>query len=449
MLIESIPFHHDITLLFSHFAEQDRAVLLDSGKPLQAQGRYDIFSAWPESCVQISNGVITHTDSDKNDHLLANMAELLQVLTAAKTTMTSKLPFLGGWIGFASYELGYYLEQAISNPGYHRTLPDFFAGYYSWAVLQDHTTREAFLVYEQTIPAKLLEKIRTTLITAAKPAFFALLDAFRQNTGFAEYQQQFGRIQHYLDAGDCYQVNLALQYQTRYQGSPFKAYQLLRQAVPSPCMAYINAGRQQILSISPERFITAWQSHIETKPIKGTSARHDDPILDQQAAAELGKSGKNRAENLMIVDLLRNDLGRYCKTGSIKADRLFAIESYANVHHLVSTVSGEMKPGTSIWDVFFGSFPGGSITGAPKIRACQIIAELEKAPREIYCGSIFYASNHGVFDASIAIRTLLCDQGEIKAWAGGGIVKDSTAAEEYAECQSKIQRLLQALEFQG
>ena len=215
-------------------------------------------------------------------------------------------------------------------------------------------------------------------------------------------------------------------------------------------MAYANLTYngypKQILSISPERFLKANKQAIQTKPIKGTAGREDNRELDQQIALSLQQSDKNRAENLMIVDLLRNDFGQLCETGSIKVDELFAIESYTNVHHLVSTISGTIKSDKNIWDLFFSAFPGGSITGAPKIRACQIINELEQQRREIYCGSIFYASNNGRFDSNIAIRTLLADSNTITAWAGGGIVKDSQAEDEFQECQHKIGKLLSALE---
>jgi para-aminobenzoate synthetase component 1 len=450
VFIETIPFHSNITLFFSHFAEEDHAVLLDSGKPLQEQGRYDIFSAWPSSYTQIQNGVISHLDSDKNNHILSNMQELKQLLHSRNkhSEQSCTLPFIGGWIGFASYELAYFLESSLNDSPHPSKLSAFFAGYYPWAVIQDHHTQEAFLIYEKTIAPELLSKIRHYLNNTKTHTPFKLESNFTQNISFSEYQKQFQQIQHYLDAGDCYQVNLALHFQAKYTGSPFSAYQQLRQSVPSPHMAYFNSGEQQILSISPERFIAANQSQVSTKPIKGTSPRSKDATQDKLIADALAQSSKNRAENLMIVDLLRNDLGRHCLAGSIKVDELFAIESFENVHHLVSTISGELKPESSIWDVFFDSFPGGSITGAPKIRACQIISELEKTAREIYCGSLFYASNNGFFDSSIPIRTLLCDKAAISAWAGGGIVKDSTAIEEYEECQSKINHLLKALGHQ-
>lgn len=447
---ESIPYNSDITRLFSHFAAEDMAVLLDSGHPARTSGRHDILSAWPEKYLQITNGHITCTDSDKNNQTLHSIDELKAALTTKGSSGQTTLPFTSGWIGFASYELSYALEPAIgASPFTPANLPDFLACYYTWAIVQDHHTKEAWLVYEDDTSTELIGKIRQRCEQPFHDEPFTIEEPFRQNLDYDSYRHLVERIQGYLDAGDCYQVNLAMQYTSSYSGSPFSAYRQLRTAVPSPCMAYLNLGKHQILSISPERLLAARGNNIETRPIKGTAPRHTDPAADRRQALALSSSTKNRAENLMIVDLLRNDFGRHCEAGSIRVSELFALESYENVHHLVSTINGRLKTGTSMWDAFFGCFPGGSITGAPKIRACQIIAELEPTAREIYCGSIFYASNTGNFDSSITIRTLLCENGTIKAWAGGGIVKDSTAADEYAECHAKIHRLLQALENQG
>ena len=443
---ETIPYTPDISLLFSRFADADKAILLDSGNPSRQQGRYDIFSAWPTKYTQIKNNLITRSINEQAPETLANLEELITFLNQHPEEPDNDLPFAGGWIGFASYELTYLLEKTVSRTEHNLSLPVFSAAYYPWAIIQDHQQQQAWLVYEEDIAPQLLDRVHHRLQAPKPTRHFKLHENFRQTIDFSTYQSLIDKIHHYLEAGDCYQVNLAMQYTSHYEGSPFSAYQRLRQAVPSPYMAYINLDQQQILSISPECFLSAQDKHIHSRPIKGTSARHPDPVNDNHAAQLLASSEKNRAENLMIVDLLRNDLGRFCTTGSIKVEDLFTIESYENVHHLVSSIHGTLKKDNTTWDAFFGCFPGGSITGAPKIRACQIIAELESSAREIYCGSVFYASNNGRFDSSITIRTLLCDQGNILAWAGGGIVKDSTAKDEYQECHNKINHLLKALE---
>ncbi|WMR32327.1 anthranilate synthase component I family protein, partial [Metapseudomonas otitidis] len=201
-----------------------------------------------------------------------------------------------------------------------------------------------------------------------------------------------------------------------------------------------------IVSLSPERFIRLSQGQVETRPIKGTRPRGLTPDEDLAQADDLLGSPKDRAENLMIVDLLRNDLGRSCRIGSVRVPELFALESYPNVHHLVSAVRGELAEGKDALDLLAGSFPGGSITGAPKIRAMEIIDELEPTRRSIYCGSLLYLDVRGEMDSSIAIRTLLVKDGQASCWGGGGIVADSDWQAEYRESITKVQVLLRTLE---
>lgn len=443
--ILKLDYTHDSTALFQVFAGEQHAILFDSGKPWQHQGRYDILSAWPREQLQITTAGIEHTCGEVTRQL-PDIHAVKALLSQRWQSAMSDLPFCGGWMGFASYELGYHLEphsgQAHENP----ILPLFWAGYYDWAIIQDHQQQTCQLVYAEDMPAKRLQKIQQQLQNKTNRHDFSLAGAFTSSLSYQGYTEAFARIQGYLQAGDCYQVNFAQRYQAGFRGDAFTAFQALRQVVPSPYMVYLNHPQAPILSISPERFIQAKGQHVFTKPIKGTAPRQPSTEADAESAKALQHSSKNRAENLMIVDLLRNDFGRYCNPGSIRVEELFALESFSNVHHLVSSIRGDIAPPNTIWDLFFASLPGGSITGAPKIRACQIINELENFNREIYCGSLFYASNNGRFDSSIAIRTLLCHQGNIYAWAGGGIVKDSACDDEYQECTNKIGHLLQALE---
>ena len=203
------------------------------------------------------------------------------------------------------------------------------------------------------------------------------------------------------------------------------------------------------MCLSPERFLSLHGHRVETSPIKGTRPRYTDPQADELARSELRNSHKDRAENLMIVDLLRNDLGRSCVPGSIHVDRLFEVQSFPTVHHLVSTISGELRYERNAWDLLRDSFPGGSITGAPKRRAMEIIAELETHERHVYCGSVLYVSADGRMDSNIAIRSLLCRQGEVSCWGGGGIVADSDWQQEYQESYDKVGKFLYALEHIG
>jgi para-aminobenzoate synthetase component 1 len=224
------------------------------------------------------------------------------------------------------------------------------------------------------------------------------------------------------------------------------AYQHLRTFNPAPYSAYLNFPEVQILSSSPERFLKVTESVVETKPIKGTRPRAGDAVGDATQVLELSDSLKDRAENLMIVDLLRNDIGKNCEPGSVHVPRLFEIETYATVHHMVSTVRGKLLAGHGPLDLLRGCFPGGSITGAPKIRAMEIIEELEPTRRGVYCGSIGYIGFDGNMDSNIVIRTLVHADHTVRFWAGGGIVADSDAELEYQECHHKAAALLQLLE---
>jgi para-aminobenzoate synthetase component 1 len=259
------------------------------------------------------------------------------------------------------------------------------------------------------------------------------------------YRQAFERIQHYIQEGDCYQVNLAQRFATEASGDAWLAYRRLRQINPAPFSAYLNLPYAQILSSSPERFLEVRGGRVETRPIKGTRPRLRDPQADIAQAAELGASAKDRAENLMIVDLLRNDLGKVCIPGSVETTRLFQVESFVNVHHLVSTVTGELAPGLDALDLLRAAFPGGSISGAPKLRAMEIIEELEPNRRGVYCGSVGYIGYNGDMDTNIAIRTVVVANNQARFWAGGGIVADSEWRSEYQECLDKAAPMLELL----
>jgi len=261
--------------------------------------------------------------------------------------------------------------------------------------------------------------------------------AVRSNLSEADYREAFARVARYIRDGDVYQVNLAQRFTGNFEGAPLALYRRLREQASGPCGAYLDLPAGQVLSVSPERFLKVREGRVETRPIKGTRPRNADPELDAHAIAELTASDKDRAENVMIVDLLRNDLGRCCRIGSVRVPTLFGVESFETVHHLVSTVSGDLADGRDTIDLLRACFPGGSITGAPKLRAMQIIEELEPHRRGIYCGAIGYIGFDGAADLNIAIRTALLRDGRVDYWAGGGIVADSDVGEEYAETFAK------------
>jgi para-aminobenzoate synthetase component 1 len=260
------------------------------------------------------------------------------------------------------------------------------------------------------------------------------------------YGEKFRQVQAWLQSGDCYQVNLAQRFQARYQGDEWQAFVHLNHANRAPFSAFIRLDDGAILSLSPERFIQISADVIQTRPIKGTLPRHQDPQEDARQAEKLAASPKDRAENVMIVDLMRNDIGRVAVPGSVRVPELFVVEPFPAVHHLVSTVTATLPTTLHASDVLRAAFPGGSITGAPKIRAMEIIDALEPQRRNAWCGSIGYLSFCGNMDTSITIRTLTAWQGQLYCSAGGGIVADSEEEAEYQETFDKVNRILQQLE---
>jgi para-aminobenzoate synthetase component I len=418
------------------------AVLLDAGRPAAQRGRYDLISAWPLAA-------LAPTPDETANAFLQRLRQSLSELGEAESPKETPLPFVGGLIGYLSYDFGRRLEQLPAQAMDDLDLADARFGVYAWALITDHQLQRSQLMFHPRLAANERQRL-SVLFSSPQQATtqpFHLLERFRSDITEAEYQRGFARIQAYIQAGDCYQVNFAQRFRARYEGSPWTAYQALRAACPTPFSGYqALPGDEAIISLSPERFLRVSDGQVETRPIKGTRPRHADPQQDQAEAEALLDSRKDRAENLMIVDLLRNDLGRSCRLGSVRVPELFALESYPNVHHLVSAVTGELAPGKDALDLISGSFPGGSITGAPKIRAMQIIDELEPSRRALYCGSLLYLDVRGEMDSSIAIRSLLAKDGQISCWGGGGIVADSNAEAEYQESITKVEVLLKTLE---
>jgi para-aminobenzoate synthetase component 1 len=314
----------------------------------------------------------------------------------------------------------------------------------------DHQERRTRLVAVSSRCAReVLGALGGALAGRGKPRAgtpFRVLDAVRSNLTHERYLAALSRIEHYLREGDCYQVNFAQRFSAPAEGDPWHAYRVLRRLNGAPFGAYLQLPWCQVLCSSPERFLQVRGGRVETRPIKGTCPRGKDPVEDLLLADMLRNSAKDRAENVMIVDLLRNDLGKVCATGSVHVPGLFEVESFARVHHLVSTVRGRLAEGRSAIDLLRACFPGGSITGAPKVRAMEIIEELEPHRRGVYCGAIGYVGFDGSMDTNIAIRTLVHSDGITRLWAGGGIVADSEPEAEYRETYHKAAPLLDLLQ---
>jgi para-aminobenzoate synthetase component 1 len=324
-------------------------------------------------------------------------------------------------------------------------------GIYDWAVVVDHAEQRTWLTGQGRDPETDFKWERLVRLFSDPPAerkrcAFQVTSRVTSNLARDAYARCFDRVKRYIADGDCYQVNLAQRFAARAAGDAWLAYQALRIINPAPFSAYLSTPYAQVLSASPERFLKVADGCVEAKPIKGTRARAGHPRLDAELARALRESVKDRAENVMIVDLLRNDLSKSCKLGSVRVPQLFDVESYATVHHLVSTVAGELRDDHDALNLLRGAFPGGSITGAPKLRAMEIIEELEPQRRGVYCGSIGYIGYDGNMDMNIAIRTLVYSRGEIRFWAGGGIVADSTLDQEYQETFDKAAAMLKLLQ---
>ncbi|MFS2125940.1 aminodeoxychorismate synthase component I [Pseudomonas sp. Pseusp97] len=440
--LHPLPYQEDPGERFSLIHRAPGAVLLDAGRPIATRGRYDLLSAWP-----LAELAPTADESAKSFFARARAA--LQSLGEAKVPDNRQLPFVGGMIGYLGYDFGRRIERLPEPNLDDLALPDARLGLYGWALVTDHEERSSQLVFHPSLATSERERLIALFESAgddqALPPF-RLAAPFRPDLGREQYREALERVHGYILAGDCYQVNYTQRFRAPCSGSPWLAYRALREACPTPFAGYLALPEGAVLSLSPERFIQLHGRQVETRPIKGTRPRGDTPETDQANADALLASEKDRAENLMIVDLLRNDLGRSCRPGSVRVPELFAVETYPNVHHLVSSVRGDLADDKDALDLLEGSFPGGSITGAPKVRAMQIIDELEPTRRSIYCGSLLYLDVRGEMDSSIAIRTVLVKDGQASCWAGGGIVADSNWEEEYEESLTKVGVLLRTLE---
>ncbi len=454
----NLPYQEELVQLFENFRDLPLPILLDSNHKTFSDTQCDIIVADPLARVEAVQGTHSliwkdkelykvaegHTPFQTIDSLLACICNESWAKNASK-----KYPFTGGVVGYFSYESGRYLEELPKTTKRDIDLPDIVAGLYGWAIISLHKSKETVLLLtpwcDRSIEKDIINRFGRN--KDSKSNAFVLQQKFTSNMSAFDYSQKFNQVQHYIRAGDCYQVNLAQRFSAKCNGDTFSAYQTLREKCPTPFSAYIDvSSNQSILSHSPERFFLCQDTQVQSKPIKGTRPRGQTPEEDQRLAQDLLNSDKDKAENLMIVDLLRNDMGRSCLTGSIKVPKLFALESYANVHHLVSTITGKISHNWEHFNVFQKGFPGGSITGAPKIRSMEIIDELEPHIRSAYCGSIAYFSSNGEMDSSITIRTLVADKGHIHCWAGGGLVLDSKCEEEYQETFTKVGKLTHTLE---
>ncbi|MEA1065223.1 aminodeoxychorismate synthase component 1 [Erwinia sp. HR93] len=444
----TLPWRSDaIEYYFSRVQHQPWAMMLHSGYAQHASSRFDIMVADPKVRLQTHGATtqITYTD----DHHEYHNDDPFHLVTREMHKMgwlprqASDIPFQGGALGLFGYDLGRRIEKIPTRAEADLHAPDMAIGLYDWALIADHHLQRLTLI-SYGCPEARLNWLNTQ--RSAQCSRFQLTTSWHANMSRAGYGERFRRIQAWLHSGDCYQVNLAQRFNASYQGDEWQAFVALNADNRAPFSAFLRLNGCAILSVSPERFIHLCGSQIETRPIKGTLPRLADAAQDAEQARRLAASSKDRAENLMIVDLLRNDIGRVAEPGSVRVPELFAVEPFPAVHHLVSTVTARLPPHRHATELLRAAFPGGSITGAPKIRAMEIIETLEPQRRNAWCGSIGYISSCGRMDTSITIRTLTAQDGSLYCSAGGGIVADSSEEAEYQETLAKVNRILRLTE---
>lgn len=351
--------------------------------------------------------------------------------------------FQGGYIGFFGYDYSANLSVNIKS----HPQPSFFLGQYS-TFLKFHEHAWYFYSHDENAE-EIYQDISHLIHQETNIDVLSLSEKCHPRWSKDQYLNAFNQVQEYIKAGDCYQINLTQEFIAQASGSLLSQAEKLWKLTHAPYSGYLKVDEFELLSCSPELFIEFQHDRqVKTRPIKGTMPRFDDPAADQLSKEKLSQSQKDQAENVMIVDLLRNDLSLYAETGSVQTTKLFEIESFNQVHHMVSEITATLKPDIHPMEMLLSALPGGSITGAPKIRAMQIIEELEGAPRGAYCGSLGYFNFDGTGCWNILIRSIQKYQDQLSMWAGGGITIASDAEAEYQECFDKISAMLDLINTQ-
>ena len=471
ILLKELDIEPAAVSIFEHIADLPGSILLESGMQIEGMARYSFMSADPFMTV-ISRGkkveVKKRTDLGKTEYIQGDILEIIRGYMKKYQLSCEQcpIPFPGGAAGFFSYDLGRQFETIFDSTKDDLVMPDCWLGFYDLMVAVDHAEGRVYIassgfpfdLLEQRMKyaeerMKWLEKKLTNKSYSSsgiKPRYGDsksrnVVKNLISNFDKSRYIEMVETAKEYIAAGDIFQVNLSQRFQLHSRDNPWEVYKRLSKINPAPMAAYINCGRTKVVSASPERFLKVSGGNVETRPIKGTRPRGETATEDRQQRHELWNSEKDRAELVMIVDLERNDLGKVCVPGSVQVKELYRLEEYPTVFHLVSTVQGELEDERDIFDLIRASFPGGSITGAPKKRAMEIIEELESVRRGIYCGSIGYMSFNGESDLNIVIRTLVFVENSVYFHVGGGITIDSIPQDEYQETLDKAKALMSAL----
>ncbi|MFC2019852.1 aminodeoxychorismate synthase component I [Chloroflexota bacterium] len=453
--------------LFALFRERPYNFWLDSGMDHDKLGRYSFMGSDPFLVLRSRGEEITLIRSSGEEEVVRGnpfdlVGELLGVY--ALDSHPADIPFAGGAVGYFSYDLCHFIERLPATAVDDLALPECYLAFYDGALALDHRTGRVYLAssgFPELEEGKRLKRAEARLeelkgriaggpeLSPAAPRVVRDLTTggvtLKSNFTREEYLKAVAAVREYICAGDIFQVNLSQRFEADLSISPYQLYHTLRTINPAPFASYLDFAGVGIVGASPERFLKVRGDRVETRPIKGTRPRGKSAGSDRALAQELLASAKDRAENIMIVDLERNDLGRVCRYGTVKVTELAILETYPTVFHLTSTVVGQLCAGKGRTDLLKATFPGGSITGAPKVRAMEIIDELEPTRRSVYTGSIGYLSFSGEMDLNIVIRTILVKGGRAYFQVGGGIVYDSRPEAEYDETLDKARALIQAL----
>ncbi len=451
--VAEIPYTAPLSAL-ALFAHNDGTVLLHSERYHEDFARYSFLGIDPFDDLTIKDGKVRRNGHETHQDPFQALKDFLDYPFQSVPHLP---PFQGGIVGYFAYEFAHAIEVLPKVPDDLR-IPDVKMGCYDLVISFDHLQRRCWVIssglpeqdfdLRQKRAKERASKVLNSLKALGRPSCKPI-HACKLHSNFYEspYQEAVQKVKDYIFAGDIFQANMTRRFEALLPEdiSAFDLFMAICQVNPAPFSAYLHWPELSIISASPERFLSVNEELVETKPIKGTRRRGSTPKEDYQIAQELMTCEKDRAENLMIVDLMRNDLSKVCEPHSVQVPKLLALESYATVHHLVSTVTGRLKPQCDVIDLLKATFPGGSITGTPKIRAMEIISELEQVPRGVYCGAVGYIGFDGNMDTNIAIRTYTKIGQRLIFNAGGGVVADSNPREEFEETTVKALALLKAI----
>ena len=437
----------------SQFMDASYLSLLDSALMMPGLARYSYVTADPFLVVRSRGSRVEIIQQGRVERLDDNPFDILKRLLAqyGAERRGDGPPFQGGAVGYVGYEMARHLERLPASARADLAFPDMSVGFYDWVAAFDHVRSTASLVTTKFSPNGRSDWARSRLEAYrwAHPTRAVVAQNIKSNFSRRQYIEAVNRVKRYIVDGDIYQANISQRFQADVDTTAWNLYRTLRKITPAPYSAYLQFPEMSVISCSPELFLRAEDGVVQTRPMKGTRPRGATAEEDDRLFRDLAASEKDRAENIMIVDLLRNDLGKVCIPGTICVPELFTVEKYPKVHQLVSSATGRLRREHDAIDLLTACFPGGSVTGAPKIRAMEIIDEIEPVQRSVYCGAIGYIGFDGSMQMSIPIRTVLMNGRRVYVQVGGGIVADSDPDAEYRETLDKASGAFDALGITG